>query len=70
MDYAKNNPAELIQWLYSNQSQEGRKHLKNRLFLVLVDKNKEHWKLKAEISLLKKEKDQKDFKEAYLVCRL
>ena len=58
VDYAKNNPAELIQWLYLNQSQEGRKHLKNRLFLVLVDKNKEHWKLKAEISLLKTEIDQ------------
>lgn len=51
--YAKNNPAELIQWLYENQSQEGRKHLKNRLFIVLVDKHNEHWKLKAEINLLK-----------------
>lgn len=51
--YAKNNPAELIQWLYKNQSQEGRKHLKNRLFIVLIDKHNEHWKLKAEINLLK-----------------
>ncbi len=51
--YAKINPAELIQWLYLNQSQESRKHLKNRLFVVLVEKNKEHWKLKAEIKLLK-----------------
>ncbi len=56
--YAKNNPAELIQWLYLNQSQESRKHLKNRLFIVLVDKNKEHWKLKAEIKLLKSEIDR------------
>ncbi|TRX20523.1 hypothetical protein [Flavobacterium franklandianum] len=55
--YAKNNPAELIQWLYLNQSQESRKHLKNRLFIVLVEKNKEHWKLKAEIKLLKSEID-------------
>ena len=55
--YAKNNPAELIQWLYLNQSQESRKHLKNRLFIVLVEKNKEHWKLKAEIKLLKTEID-------------
>ncbi len=55
--YAKNNPVELIQWLYLNQSQESRKHLKNRLFIVLVDKNKEHWKLKAEIKLLKTEID-------------
>ena len=55
--YAKNNPTELIQWLYLNQSQESRKHLKNRLFIVLVEKNKEHWKLKAEIKLLKSEID-------------
>jgi hypothetical protein len=55
--YAKNNPAELIQWLYLNQSQESRKHMKNRLFIVLVEKNKEHWKLKAEIKLLKTEID-------------
>lgn len=55
--YAKNNPAELIQWLYLNQSQESRKHLKNRLFIVLVEKNKEHWKLKSEIKLLKSEID-------------
>jgi len=57
VSYAKNNPAELIQWLYSNQSQESRKHLKNRLFIVLVEKNKEHWKLKSEIKLLKSEID-------------
>lgn len=56
--YAKNNPVELIQWLYSNQSQEGRKHLKNRLFIVLVEKNKQHWKLKSEIMLLKSEIDK------------
>jgi septum formation topological specificity factor MinE len=56
--YAKNNPAELIQWLYLNQSQESRKHLKNRLFIVLVEKNKEHWKLKSEIKLLKTEIDK------------
>jgi septum formation topological specificity factor MinE len=55
--YAKNNPAELIHWLYLNQSQESRKHLKNRLFIILVEKNKEHWKLKAEIKLLKTEID-------------
>lgn len=55
--YAKNNPVELIQWLYLNQSQESRKHLKNRLFIVLVEKKEEHWKLKAEIKLLKSEID-------------
>ncbi len=55
---AKNNKEELIDWLYKNQSQEGRKHFKNRLFIVLFDKKtKEHWKLKSEISILKQEID-------------
>ncbi len=54
-DYAKNNKKELIQWLYYNQSQEGRKHLKNRLFILLFAEDDEHWKLKAEINYLKAE---------------
>jgi len=53
-EYAKEHKDELINWLYSNQSQQGRKHLENRLFIVLYDsKNNDHWKMKAEISLLK-----------------
>ena len=44
---------ELILWLYKNQSQQQRKHLKNRLFIVLYSSDGEHWKLKAEISWLK-----------------
>ena len=43
---------ELIKWLYKNQSQQQRKHLKNRLFIVLYSSKDEHWKLKAEISWL------------------
>jgi hypothetical protein len=43
---------ELIKWLYRNQSQQKRKHLKNRLFIVLYSQSGEHWKLKAEISWL------------------
>jgi len=43
----------LILWLYKNQSQQQRKHLKNRLFIVLYSSDGEHWKLKAEISWLK-----------------
>lgn len=50
--YAKNHPAELARWLYENQSQQGRKHMGNRLFIVLLHQSGEHWKLKAEISLL------------------
>jgi len=44
---------ELILWLYKHQSQQQRKHLKNRLFIVLHSSDREHWKLKAEISWLK-----------------
>lgn len=53
-EYAQANKVELIEWLYKNQSTQKRHHLKNRLFIVVYDKNGEHWKLKAEISLLRK----------------
>ena len=43
----------LIRWLYRNQSQQGRKHLKNRLFIVLYSYDGNHWKLKAEIAWLR-----------------
>ncbi len=49
------NTDDLIRWLYKNQSQEKRMHFKNRLILVLYSAAGEHWKLKAEISWLKKE---------------
>ena len=56
--YAKENENELIKWLYENQSQQGRKHLKNRLFIVMYDSyNRQHWKMKAEIMLLKQNID-------------
>jgi len=48
----QNDPLPLIKWLYENQSQQNRKHLSNRLFLVLHNQNGEHWKLKAEIQWL------------------
>jgi hypothetical protein len=69
INFAKTNKTDLINWLYSNQSQQGRKHLKNRLFIVLYDSKGEHWKLKAEISLLQYEIDKycKSFKEANLI---
>ncbi len=44
---------ELIKWLYKNQSKQKRRHLKNRLFIVLYSIDGEHWKLKAELSWLK-----------------
>ncbi|WP_299524945.1 hypothetical protein [uncultured Lutibacter sp.] len=54
--YAIAHKNEIIEWLYKNQSQQQRKHFKNRLFIVLVnyENENEHWKLKAEISWLKK----------------
>ncbi len=57
------NPKDLMQWLYQNQSRQGRMHLKNRLFIVLYAKDKAHWKLKAEIQWLKElvEKYMADF---------
>jgi hypothetical protein len=60
---------ELIKWLYKNQSQQQRKHLKNRLFIVLYLSNGEHWKLKAEISWLKEriEKYMQGFNPHFLL---
>ena len=60
---------ELILWLYKHQSQQQRKHLKNRLFIVLYSSNGEHWKLKAEISWLKEriEKYMSGFNPHYLL---
>ncbi len=55
LGYAKNNEKEIIEWFYSNQSKEQRHHLKNRLFIVVYDKNGHHWKLKANLLLLKTE---------------
>ena len=60
---------ELILWLYKHQSQQQRKHLKNRLFIVLYSADGEHWKLKAEISWLKEriEKYMEGFNPHYLL---
>ena len=55
ISYAKSHKRELINWLYDNQSNQKRHHLKNRLFIVVYDNQGEHWKLKADIGLLKKE---------------
>lgn len=59
---------ELIIWLYKHQSQQQRKHLKNRLFIVLYSPDGLHWKLKSEISWLKEriEKYMKGFNPNFL----
>lgn len=51
--FAKAQPTHLIHWFYKNQSKEQRYHLKNRLFIVCHDTEGEHYKLKAEINMLK-----------------
>jgi hypothetical protein len=68
IDDAIKNTDELIRWLYKHQSQQKRKHLKNRLFIVLYSNDGEHWKLKAEISWLKEriEKYMLGFNPDYL----
>ena len=56
-NWAIHHTKELIQWLYDNQSSEQRHHCKNRIFIVLFDQNGDHWKLKSELTLIKKEID-------------
>lgn len=53
LGYARENPRVLIKWLYRNQSQQQRRHLCNRLFIVLYARDGKHWKLKAEIRWLR-----------------
>lgn len=51
--FAKANKNSLIHWFYKHQSKGQRHHLNNRLFIVVHDSNGDHWKLKAEIALLR-----------------
>jgi hypothetical protein len=69
IDDAIKKTDELIKWLYKNQSQQQRKHLKNRLFIVLYSADGDHWKLKAEILWLKEriEKYMIGFNTHYLL---
>jgi len=69
IDEAIKKTNELILWLYKHQSQQQRKHLKNRLFIVLYSSDGEHWKLKSEIAWLKEriEKYMEGFNPLYLL---
>lgn len=51
--YAQKHPKEFALWLYRHQSQQGRKHLGNRLFIIVYASTGQHWKLKAELFWLK-----------------
>ncbi len=50
--YAKANKNQLIGWLYAQQSSQQRQHFANRLFVIVHKEDGNHWKLKAQISLL------------------
>ncbi len=52
LEDAMSNKGSLIDWLYENQSQQQRHHLKNRLFIIVYSKDGKHWKVKSEITLL------------------
>jgi len=69
IDEAIKKTNELILWLYKHQSQQQRKHLKNRLFIVLYSSDGEHWKLKSEIAWLKEriQKYMQGFNPHYLL---
>ncbi len=55
VNIARLTPSTLIWWLYQHQSAQGRCHYANRLFVILCDTSPraEHWKLRAELSLMK-----------------
>jgi hypothetical protein len=50
------NPELLATWLYRNQSQEGRKHLGNRLFIVVFDHRhpEQSYQLKGDLEALRR----------------
>jgi DNA modification methylase len=52
--YARAHPKELAQWLYANQSGQGRFHAANRLFVVLHDATDEGgtWELRRDFARL------------------
>jgi hypothetical protein len=50
---AQADPIGLVQWLYANQSREGRFHTENRLFLILHASDGAHWRLKADLLRLR-----------------
>lgn len=60
ISYYKQNPNELIIWLYENQG-EMRFDAANRFYVILIDSNNifDSWKLKRNVNLLKTEINQK-----------
>jgi hypothetical protein len=54
------NPGKLASWLYQHQSREGRYHVANRLFLVLVDADEPEsaWRLRGDVAALRRAIDR------------
>ena len=52
LDYGQKHSRELIEWFYTHQSQQRRKHFENRIFIVLYASDGQHWRLKAELGWL------------------
>lgn len=50
---------DISKWMYKNQSNGHRHHLKNRIFVIVLDDNNhdESWKVKRNFSLIKHEVD-------------
>ena len=48
--FGQNHPRELVEWFYTHQNQQRRKHYENRIFIVLYASDGQHWKLKSELS--------------------
>lgn len=57
-EYARQNPEELLDWLYTNQSPNTYRNSvkytrpQNRLYVVMYAKNGAHWKLRSELTLI------------------
>lgn len=54
LNFARQNPKHLIEWLYAQQSTQQRFHQANRLFIILYAMDGQHWKLRAEIGKMHK----------------
>jgi hypothetical protein len=52
LEFGQKHPRELIEWFYTHQSQQRRKHFENRIFIVLYATDGQHWRLKAELAWL------------------
>ena len=50
--YAQSHRWELIDRLYTHQSQQQRLHMRNRIFVLVAAEDGAHWRLKADLGLL------------------